>query len=274
MLYIKIKDEFTFKRDVPLDKIFGSNNSISTVVEKVTWEGSLKPSLAGITKTETNKLRYEEIQLFHITLKSRDQMQTVGYKFFKEIKYPCVVEFQVDNVTSIASDRFEKSKNDAGSNVNIRAYYSSWIHHDLMSPEAHHMIDSINEALAASKSINGIMFLISGYICGLRNAVTKSRAEKWLHKNMNGPIPAHVTTEQCESFKYFPEGNKYKKYRDVPRNGYDYRVMIECEELWYYFMKCEETKELLDKKCINGLDQLVNHMQGNVEDRWVISDGW
>ena len=115
MNYIDVPAEYRISKEIPISKF--NSNILSESISSMTWEGSIKPEISGVAPVINDTVRYEEIQFFHCELHSRENIFSLQREIAKAIKFPCVIEFQVDDATTIGICEFRPNKSNNEENV-------------------------------------------------------------------------------------------------------------------------------------------------------------
>lgn len=258
MEFIKINQQFSFDKEIPLQKVFGDKTEEYFSVSSVRWQGSLIPGKANITPVIMDNKRYEEIQFIQIHIDDRSNIFSIATTAFRSISYPCVVEFVNDDAVIIGVSNFESGANDKNRNVNVRVILSHWIRKEFMSAEAQNMIQKINEILANGGQIDTVLMnvrhAILNFKLGGTNKAHVDRVIKYLVGSKSAEIKK-IISDVCIPYKYYPPNDSRNRYKKSTGKGY--RLIHDFEELWYCFMTCETTRRVIEKQRDNNIEELI-----------------
>ena len=222
MRLLSLPEEWQKNTFIPIEKVFDEGNiDLFYEVISIQWYGCVKPKVAEVTATITERTRYEEIHLFEIELQSRRYLYEIAKVFSTKIKYPCVVEYRIGGANVIGICAFNAGKFDFSENVNKRIRFTHFLRPECLSGLAQKQVNTINEALIQNGNIAEIYTIIS-------NAV--------LNYSLGGTTRAHVdrlivdmlgkaTTKQkedirqyCIPFEYHAEKYKNIKYKVIKQS--------------------------------------------------------
>ena len=241
-------------KNVPVEK-FGD---ISNCIEKVLWQGNIKPAIYNVEATITDSVRYEEIQFFQVHIHSREDIYEIGKVIFSDIKYPCVVEFISGNEIIIGVCKFNLGKVDYSSNVHKRIFFSHILRKEILSSNAQNMIDEINESIKKYKSIGDIYDGICQSVMNYKLSGTSREHVDRLIVDMLGKVSGkekELIRQYCKPYKYhklIPGEQKYggKRFKN-------YTLVHDYEEIWYCFMKYPAIKNIIEKRRYRDIYDLI-----------------
>ena len=257
MKFIDIGEKGKLNKEISKDKIFNVDSEFYDDVVSVIWSGVIKPGIMDVQPTVTEVKRYEEIQFFDIELNSRDYLHDIARAFYSAIKYPCVVEFHIDDATILGTCEFKPGKLDDSNNTNKIIYFSHFLHEEILSPKAEYMINAINEQV---NDPNGSIGDIYNKICEAvmnysLSGTSKSHVERLIREMVRkGSIVISSVMKGCPIYECYHviSGNKFTGKRNSQKSCiYDY------EEIWYYFMKNPKLKEVIEYKRYRDIEDLI-----------------
>ncbi len=215
-------------------------SSIRSKVKKLEWCGNINPIASEALSPSPEKPYYNEIQLLHCELNKRENIYKVGTVIYREIKYLCIVEFQVGDATSIGACSFKPGKIDQNRNILHTKLFSHWLRKDFLSSNAQKMIDDINSAIRRTTDIEDIYGAVKNAIFNhSMRGTTKKKAYSIVYDliGQRKTSPAKIL-EYCQPMNM---------------NG---RLIHDYEEIWYCLMNHPETREIA-KKRFRNIDDLI-----------------
>ena len=255
MNYIDVPAEYRISKEIPISKF--NSNILSESISSMTWEGSIKPEISGVAPVINDTVRYEEIQFFHCELHSRENIFSLQREIAKAIKYPCVIEFQVDDATTIGICEFRPNKSNNEENVLRAIQFSHWLHEDILSPEAKQMLDIINSAIRRQTDMKDIYHIIDNAICNWRmGGTSRAHVDRIIYDMIgNGKTKPAEIRKYCKPYEYHKVIAGVQKY-GTQRREKNYSLIHDYEEIWYCLMKCPETKEVIEGRRYRGVEDL------------------
>lgn len=230
---------------------------ISDQIESIVWEGNIKPAIAGIDATVIGNLRYEELQFLQVKLKGREDLYSIGKCIYSKIKYPCVIEFLLNDSVIIGVCKFTAGKIDISLNTEKRLFFSHILRKDLLSAKAQEMIDNINHAITSCSNIgdmyNSICSSVSNYQL---SGTTKAHVYRLITDMLGKTLPKERNSimQYCEPYKYYAPifDNRYNKKKNS-----NYILVHDYEEIWFCFMKHPATKKVIESRRYRDIEELI-----------------
>lgn len=217
-----------------------SFSSIRSKVKKLEWCGNINPIASEALSPSPEKPYYNEIQLLHCEMNKRENIYDVGTVIYREIKYLCIVEFQVDDATSIGACSFKPGKIDQNRNILHTMLFSHWLRKDFLSSNAQKMIDDINSAIRRTTDIADIYQTVTNSIFNYSmSGVSKTKAYSIVY-DLIGP----GKTSPAKILKYC-QPTKIKGL-----------LIHDYEEIWYCLMKHPDTRPIAEKK-YRDIEELI-----------------
>lgn len=191
MELLNIPNDFKINTVIPKEKfILPEMETLYNSVCNIIWTGRITSSMHNVKATITDKLRYEEIEFFQVTLKRRDSLYEIGKSIYSRIKYPCVIEFIIDDAIVIGVCEFQAGKINFSDNVKKKIRFSHILRKELLSQRAQTMIDNINVVINSvinqENSIGNIYNKICNEVMNYCLSGTSSIHVKRLIANMIG----------------------------------------------------------------------------------------
>lgn len=256
MNYIDIPNAYRLQKNIPTDKF--DSAEIIECVDRITWCGNIKPAISGVEESLTDKIRYEEIQLFHCEMRRRDLIYDIGRIIYAKIKYPCIIEFQIGNATTIGVCTFQAGKKDREKNVLHSIIFSHWLHEDILSPQAQKMIDRINDALRKKADMADIYGTARGAVLNWKmGGTSRAHVDRIIYDLVGkGKVSPEEVRRYCQPFEFHARLQGSNKYTSQ-RKAANYTFVHDYEEIWYSLMKCPETKRVIEGRRYRDMDDLL-----------------
>lgn len=256
MIYIDIPNDYRIKKEIPPEKF--ESAIIAECVDRITWSGNIKSAVSGVEATSTNETRYEEIQLFHFEVRDRSMIYDVGRSFYQEIKYPCIIELQVGEATTIGVCEFQPGKNDPEKNVLHTQCFSHWLHEDILSPQAQTMISTINGAIRKKTDMQDIYRSVRNAILNWKmGGTSRAHVDRIIFDLIGkGRVSPNSVRKYCQPFEYHAIMPGNRKYTTQRREN-SYTLIHDYEEVWYCLMKCPETRRIIELRRYRDMDDLL-----------------
>ena len=262
MYFVKVKRECIVDKEVQVSRFVGDNctKELKSIIKKIIWYGTIKPGISKVDASISDTQRYEEIQLLEVEIQDRQQLFDVGKVIFSSVKYPCIVEFSMDDVISIGCCTFSPGKKDYSENVNKSMVFSHFLHRDLISPQAKKMVDQINDALSEERvSIGDIYSKVKGRILDYKlGGMSRDHVDR-LIVDMLGKTPSGRKAEirkYCIPYEYHQPIVGSGKYGNK-RKFSNYTLVHDFEEVWYCFMKDLQVRSMIEKRGYRDMEHLV-----------------
>lgn len=250
--------ECVLTKEIPIEKFVQKGNPKAIeLIERITWSGVIKPGISNVEKTVTEKIRYEEIQLFQVKIRSTNNIYEVGKCIFSHIKYPCVIEFLTQKAVIIGVCRFNAGKIDYGENINMHMFFSHVLRKEILSKKAQKTIQTINNALSTQSSIGEIYDRICSAITDYPLSGTSQSHVRRLVKDLLGKSTRDiwkVIHQYCDPYQYHMTlyGNRFNG-----KKSNKYSLIYDYEEIWYCFMKCSKTKKIIEYRRYRDIEDLI-----------------
>lgn len=261
MKLVCLPDDYLLNHDVTGKIVNTAAENDFNNISKVIWRGVLKPAIAGVEKTITDVIRYEEIQFFVITLNSRDGLYEATRMLCSKVKYPCVIEFHIDDVIVIGVCPFQSGKCNETENVHLSPYFSHFLREGFLSPQAERMVERINDAIKTKDSIGAIYQNICNAVISYQLGGHSKAHVRRLCTKLIGRCPANVM-RVCQPYKYY-RYNAWEKY-DKNRQKSACTLVYDDEELWYAFMRNAELKNVIEKRRYRDMEDMVT----SIDEGW------
>ena len=262
--FFNIPKQCVLNLNIPLEKFFGEDPSIRKAVISVHWRASIKPMLTGTAAVNSGNIRYEEIQILSVELKDSDNLFAILHGIYKQIKYPCLVDVQYKDKFLISTCQFRAGKIDRDNNIIYCINCSHWIHPDLLSAGALQMIDEINKAFDLQGDLQSIYTVMIQAVQRFKlSCTTKSHINSLLFDMIGKTLPEKFDDimKFCTPYKKYAPINKsraakFDKTKRVPLAVclYDY------EEIWYCFLKNEQTLKVVQGRRYRDIQDLIVHI--------------
>lgn len=258
MKLLKVPKECALNKEIPVEKFVQNENQKATeLIESIIWSGAIKPEISNVEKTVTEKIRYEEIQLFQIRIRNKNNIYEIGKCIFSCIKYPCVIEFLTQEAVIIGVCRFNAGKIDYGKNVNMHMHFSHVFRKDILSEKAQRTIQTINDTLVTQNSIGEMYDRICNAITDYPLSGTSQSHVRRLVKDLLGNETRSIWKiihQYCEPYEYHTMvyGDKFNG-----KKSNIYSLIYDYEEIWYCFMKCSETKKVIEYRRYRDIEDLI-----------------
>lgn len=253
MELVIIPDECKLSIKIPPEKFDLTTDDVNCVL----WLGNLKPAVTLVEPTITPKQRYEELQFFQVKLHSREKLYEVGKCIYSRVKYPCVIEFVINDVVTIGICKFNAGALDFTENVKKRIFFSHFLRKDLLSDKAQKMVDDINNAISTQKDLGNMYDAICDAISNYRLSGTTMAHVERLITDMLGKTTAtqkQLIYQYCEPYKYHAvtSGNRFSG-----RRASNYMLIHDYEELWYCFMMFPATRKVIENRRYRDIEDLI-----------------
>lgn len=275
LLPLCIPELYKCQISVPIDKIFDLQSPVSNAVQSIQWYASLKPTLADVEPVKTAEIRYEEIQIFEVTLRDATHLFEIVHTMQKSIKYPCLLCIEHNNKSVLSASPFRPGKRDYDDNVLRSVNLSHWIHADLLSPEAESLLNTVNEALSAADDLYSIYTRITHAIQMFSlGGLTKAHVRRLL-RDMVGKLSEpeqDAVLQYCTPYqKHYPMNSSMAaKYNKAQRSS-SYVYSFDTEDLWYCFQKYEPTRRVILGRRYRNMQDLIFSIDSKIEgsrDLW------
>lgn len=258
MRLLSLPKEWQKNTFIPIEKIFDDNVDLFNEVISIQWYGCVKPKVAEVTATTTERTRYEEIHLFEIVIQSRRYLYEIAKVFSSKIKYPCVVEYKIADATVIGICAFNAGKIDYSENVNKRIRFTHFLRPECLSSLARKQVAAINEALITNGDIADIYAVISNVVSNYSlGGTTRAHVDR-LIVDMLGKATTKQKEEirqYCIPFEYHAEKYKNSKYKGIKQSNYT--LIHDYEEIWYCFMQNPKTRNVIANRRYRDIEDLI-----------------
>ena len=259
MQLLSLPNEWQKNTNIPVEKIFcNPSDDTRKEVKSISWYGCVKPNIAEVKSTITETLRYEEIHLFEIEVSSRNSIYEVANTIAQNIKYPCVIEYKIDEVIVVGICTFKAGKKESSDNVYVRPVFSHFLRPDCLSTLAKNQIGEINEALVSKGTIGEIYQKIYNAIYRYPMGGISRGSVDLLIKDMLGKTSAKRCEEIrrfCVPYEFHKPKYKYGKYKG--NKDANYTLVHDREEVWYCFMQDPEVRRIVELRRYKNIEELI-----------------
>lgn len=273
--FFNIPKQFALNLNIPLEKFFDGNPSIRSSVIAVHWRASIKPILNGASAVNSGKIRYEEIQILSVELKDSDNLFAILHGIYQKIKYPCLVEVQYKDKFLISTCQFRAGEIDRDNNIIVCINCSHWIHPDLLSTGALQMIDEINSIFGQQGDLLAIYTKMDQAVQRFKlSGITRAHIDRLLYDMLGktSPKKRDEIMKYCTPYrKYTPINNSRAAKYDKTKRQSAFSYAYDCEDIWYCFLKYEQTKKVVLGRRYKDIQDLLFQIDIKLAEN---GEGW
>ena len=265
---LDIPEQCQLDKLIPLDKFFAGSASVP--VKSLHWIASLKPGFLDVCAINTESIRYEEIQVFHLELIDTSDLFGIARTICKKTKYPCLLVMHYQNKYVFGCSPFRAGIIEHDNNVLRAIHLSHWIYPEMLSDGANNLIQNINRAISTCHSFDTMYTEITHAIEYFALAgITKAHVDRLLG-DMLGKVPAKRRDEimkYCTPYKKhgYTEKTVAAKY-DKSKRSSSYIYRYDCEDIWYCLLNYEPTKRVIATRRYRDINDLIYSVDTKLEE--------
>ncbi len=258
---LQIPEKCIYNKPVPLEKIFkGENDETLNAVQSIMWHATLKPALVNVSAVKTDLIRYEEIQVFTVTLNDPSMLYAIARSIYKMIKYPCLLVFCYQEKMIFSTCQFNVGKTDCENNILRGISFSHWVYPEQLSKGAQEMIEKINAALNSEKDLYSIYTELSHAVQFFQlSGISKAHVDRLLRDLLGrGHKSRDKIMQYCTPYKKYAvtdesRASRYDKLKRTSNHTYSY----DREDIWYCLLKYEPAKKVIIGRRYRDIDDLI-----------------
>lgn len=263
MAYIDVPEQFKLNSDIPLCNFI--SDMLNPGIKSIIWCGKIMPSTKSLPLSKSNDEVFEEIEILRCELDNRDSLYEAGRIVFRKIKYPCIIEFHVDDATTIGVCKYCHGKIDTERNILKSLKFSHWLHPDILSPQAITMIEKIN-TLLKEPNVNdiyrGVLDAIENYSIG---GTSKAHSQRII-LDLTGTrkTSPDLILDFCQPYKFYPSAPE-NRYRSREERGSRYILIYDYEELWRSFIINPDTRKSIEGRRYRDMEDLLASINSKIQ---------
>lgn len=263
---LNIPEKCIVNRPVPKQKFWKNSNEIDSeiyeAITAITWYASIKPGIVPVQPIVNEDETFEEIQIFEIGITESNQVFGIAKYICSKISYPCLLLIHNEEKFVFASCMIRNSRTDSQKNVLARPSISHWLHADYMSDKALSMINQISDALCSTCDIKTIYLQVTHAIQFYPlSGTTKAQAYE-LVKFLLGKRSERVLKKCTPYIHHSPINSSMKAKYDKTARSKSYTYVYDYEEIWYFFMTCQETRDRIEKCRYRDIEDIIYSASG------------
>lgn len=150
-------------------------------INSIYFECSLKPSLLNIPKFEDENVRYEEIEVFKLTISNKDKYAKSCELLQKYIQYPMIIIVECNNHIMINAAIKKINKNDNSKLIIDEMIYTDWINKDDLSEKEISFFESLN---ISNINRNNLFNVYNGYLNCIKSFIATKYSNEFEIKSI------------------------------------------------------------------------------------------
>ncbi len=268
---IKIPDEYKLasRKNRTSDlkaRIYAEDDIAASAVTQIDWIASFNPVLGAVLPTRTETKRYDEMQVFHLTISDPQMLYLVCAPIYKTIPYPCLLLIQYKDRWVVSICPFRAGKLDYNANTKRSPIISHWIFPQSLTSGAEEVIHKINYALVKKGDLAGIYQELINSISGYEiRGITRKRADELVQAILGPSASINNFWNLLTPYKKYYSSNKWKR----AKSGGMFHYSIDLEDLWHAFMSDPKMSMIIEKRRYRNMDELIYYVNELSEaDSW------
>jgi hypothetical protein len=263
MINLKIEQKFMVNRDI-YEKVKKriTNKAVASSyddsVTGLTWVASFRPEETGVLSFEDDKRRYEEVQVFEMSVSSHKNIMPISRAVMGALSYPIVLLASFNGQYKVSIAKPTKKRGDDLLSIHS-LFQTFWFFPDAenVSLITNNILEALDFSKYAYDSIYDFhMQLYTALSFYKAKGITKARLIRLLHwiGLKNDPCKREII-ESCNPIKFFPP--KYLVDGYAPERESNYLLLHDHEEVWYNLIKREKTQRFIAGRRIRTMEELL-----------------